>query len=229
MNILIVEDDPMVSSINRGFLKKINAEYKIYDVPGIAEAKDFILKKDVDIVLLDVYLSGSNGPDLLKWIRENDWDIEVVLITSDNSAETVELAFRYGALDYLIKPFNFDRFKAAIEKAVNRRNQLENQETIDQSFIDRMIQSNIASDEPPSEKGVNPITYDMIMSVLKSTKCPLTAQLVAQKTDLARVTVRRYLEYMVKIGEAEEMLNYGKVGRPQKAYILNKKGKHKNE
>lgn len=229
MKILIVEDDPMVRNINKGFTKKINPGYIIYEAKDVPAAKEVLLEKEVDLLLLDVYLGNSSGPDLLSWIRENKLDVEVILITADNSSETVENAFRHGALDYLIKPFSFDRFKEAIEKAADRKTKLQKKKSIDQSFIDAMLMSKTAEEKDPMEKGINPLTYDLIMKTLMENKRPLTAKAVADKTDLARVTVRRYLEYMVKIHEAEEILNYGKVGRPQKTYILIDKGNQSHE
>lgn len=224
MNILIVEDDPMVRNINKGFLKKIDPGFAIHEAKDVSGAKEMLMEKDMDLVLLDVYLGNSNGPDLLRWIRENRLDMEVILITADNSSETVEGAFRHGALDYLIKPFSFERFKEAIEKAINRKKQLQHQKSIDQSFIDEMLLSKSSDEKEELEKGISPLTYTLIKDVLAKNKTPLTAKSIADKTDLARVTVRRYLEYMVKVSEAKEILNYGKVGRPQKMYILIENG-----
>lgn len=220
MNILIVEDDPMVRNINKGFIKKIDPGFTIYEAKDVSSAKETLMTKNMDLVLLDVYLGNSSGPDLLSWIRENRLDMEVILITADNSSETVEGAFRHGALDYLIKPFSFERFKEAVEKAIKRKKQLQHQKSIDQSFIDEMLLSRSADEKEEFEKGISPLTYTLLKNVLAKNKTPLTAKSIADKTDLARVTVRRYLEYMVKVGEAKEILNYGKVGRPQKMYIL---------
>ncbi len=67
-----------------------------------------------DLILLDVYLPKENGIDLLKWIRKQDIDIDIILITADKSIERIQEAFRGGVVDYLIKPFNFERFKESL-------------------------------------------------------------------------------------------------------------------
>ena len=218
MNILIVEDDPMVRNINMGFLKKISVAFKVYEAGNLIKAKTVIESENIDLVLLDVYLGDDKGPDLLGWIRANGLDIDVILITADNSAETVEKAFRLGSIDYLIKPFNFKRFEEAITKVINRRSQLASKIELNQEHIDSMIQAQRTKTQTHSEKGINTMTHDIILKVLKENNEPMTAQAIAQIAELARVTVRRYLEHMVDEGIAEEMQYYGKVGRPQKVY-----------
>ncbi|MBE0451716.1 MAG: response regulator [Clostridia bacterium] len=224
MNILIVEDDPMVRNINKGFVKKINSAFQVFEAGDIEKAKAVIGSVAIDLVLLDVYLGNDKGPDLLGWIRTNSLDIDVILITADNSAETVEKAFRLGSIDYLIKPFNFSRFDEAISKVITRRSKLSNKTGLNQEHIDSMIQNPAIKSQKPADKGINVMTYDLILKALRESTEPMTAQAIGKITELARVTVRRYLEYMVDEGVAEEMQHYGKVGRPQKTYVYKNRG-----
>lgn len=220
MRILIVEDDPMVRNINKGFLKKIDGTFEIHEAENIQRAKELIDSMEPDLVLLDVYLGHDYGPDLLAWIRAMGHDMDVLLITADNSAETVEKAFRFGSIDYLIKPFSFERFKEAIQKVVQRRSQLSNRAPLNQEHIDSMTSALPQQGQKPMDKGINERTYDLILAALRGSGKPMTATEIGEATDLARVTVRRYLEHMVQEGIAREMLHYGKVGRPQKTYVF---------
>jgi response regulator of citrate/malate metabolism len=221
MRILIVEDDPMVRNINKGFVKKINTGYTVFEAGDVEAARGLLETQAIDLVLLDVYLGEGSGPDLLGWIRSRGMDTDVILITADNSAETVEKAFRLGTVDYLIKPFNFGRFSEAIGKVLARRSQLASKPALDQAHIDSLIQAGGNKTAKPLDKGINNMTYDLILEALKKSQDPVIAQEIGGMTDLARVTVRRYLEYMVEEGVASEMQHYGKVGRPQKVYVLN--------
>lgn len=216
LSILIVEDDPMVRSINAGFLRKVDPYFNIKEVANVTAAKACIQSQKIDVVLLDVYLGEESGPELLKWIRSEGLDIDVVLITADNSAQTVETVFRFGAVDYLIKPFQFERFKEAIT-AVQSRRQFKKESFLSQEQLDdrlRMAQKR----EIRYEKGVNQNTYEVVLNVIENAVEPLTAQEISEQTELARVTVRRYLEHMLEEGLLDEVFHYGKVGRPQKAY-----------
>lgn len=216
MKVLIVEDDPMVRTINKGYLKKIDGKIKVYEASDINTAKTVLESQPVDLILLDVYLGEGRGPELLTWARMRSMDLEVVLITADNSYETVSTAFRLGAVDYLIKPFSYKRFAEAIEKVRVKRSAIVGSQAVSQEDIDKMLTNNR---EQTSEKGINPVTYQMVMDGLITSGEPQTAQDLADKIQLARVTVRRYLEYMVEQGNVEEQLNYGKVGRPNKYYV----------
>ncbi|MGX8795973.1 response regulator [Fusibacter sp. JL298sf-3] len=216
MRVLIVEDDPMVRSINAGFLRKVDPHFDIREAATIDQAKGCIEKNKIDLVLLDVYLGEESGPDLLKWIRGEGLDMDVVLITADNSAQTVETVFRLGAVDYLIKPFNYDRFKEAIVNALSRR-QIKEDHYVSQAQLDDIIRAGVKR-EVRFEKGVNQSTYERVRTAIAASDEPLTAQEISARTDLARVTVRRYLEHMLEEGLVTETFQYGKVGRPQKAY-----------
>lgn len=223
MKILIVEDDPMVRSINVGFIKKISATYKIFESSDIPGAIKIIEQEVIDLILLDVYLGKSKGPELLKWLRETQHKSEVILITADNSVETIEESFKLGAIDYLIKPFSFKRFEEAVTKASMRIERLKDRSTFGQADIDAMMQT-VNNKDGVYEKGMNIMTYQAVEETLLNAVEPMTAQDVADKTHLARVTVRRYLEQMVLSGIAIETLSYGKIGRPQKHYMMKKEG-----
>lgn len=217
MKVLIVEDDPMVRNINAGFLKKISFIHEVFEVSNVSSAKEVIKNQQIDLILLDVYLGESSGPDLLKWVRDESVDADVVLITADNSAQTVEKAFRLGAIDYLIKPFNFKRFQEALEKVLLKRKKLKKGSLLSQDSLDEWLKKE-SPQEIKREKGINQATYETVKGVLLEGNESMTAGEIGEKSNLARVTVRRYLEHMVKDGIVVECYHYGKIGRPQKTY-----------
>ena len=63
MRVLIVEDDPMVRTINKGYLKKIDASFEIYEASSIESAKAVLETENIQLILLDVYLGEGRGPD----------------------------------------------------------------------------------------------------------------------------------------------------------------------
>lgn len=226
MRVLIVEDDPMVRTINKGYLKKIDESIEIFEASSIEEAKEVLKAKPINLILLDVYLGEGRGPDLLAWSRASALDLEVVLITADNSYETVATVFRLGAIDYLIKPFSFERFYEAINKVRLKRSAFSEKQKVEQEDIDKIFSKGALTEKVPSverelisEKGINPMTYALVKEALLNAGKKQTAQEIASVTNLARVTVRRYLEHMVSTEEVEEELNYGKIGRPNKYYL----------
>ena len=82
VNILIVEDDPMVAQINLQFIEKINNQTSVDIAKNVKEAMSIIENKVVDLLLLDIYMPEENGLTFLKYIREQGYKIDAILITS---------------------------------------------------------------------------------------------------------------------------------------------------
>lgn len=217
---MIVEDDPMVREINSKFLKRIVGFVLYKSVSNLDDAKKFISIKKPDLILLDVYLPKENGIDLLKWIRDEAIDSDIILITADKSMARIQEALRYGVVDYLIKPFHFERFKEALIQFKDRYYELKKYEIMEQNDLDKFISgSNVSHNEEDFTKGLNKFTYNAIWrEIERSNHKDLTAEYLAVKLGIARVTVRRYLEYMEKENKIEKLVEYGKVGRPKHKY-----------
>lgn len=217
MKILIVEDDPMVAHINLKFANK--AGYDDVDtVSDIESAKERILDGNVDLVLLDVYLPTGKGTDLLKWIRQENLSTDAILITADHSSETVEMAMNFGAVDYLIKPFDFARFQLAMDKFERKKSGIVSKKSVEQDDIDSIFFDYATkSDKIKSvlDKGMSEKTYTTILDAIKSINAPTTAEELGDRLGISRVSVRRYLEFMETQGILEMKPVYGKKGRPQ--------------
>lgn len=227
IQVLIVEDDPMVKEINEGFLKKLEGFQLCGSASSIVEAKEIISKKRLDLILLDVFFPKERGIDLLKWIRKENFEVDVILITADKSIKTVEEAFRYGAVDYLIKPFVFKRFEAALLKYKKRMDEFRSNEVVEQETIDRMTLKEKKPDpyqplheEVKNIKGFSFHTYTKIFKHICGLQKSFTAQEIANDIGISRITARRYLEFLEEKGIVGLEMEYGKVGRPQNKYRM---------
>lgn len=228
VKIMIVEDDPMVRMIIEAFIKKVGNFNIVSQVSDIDDAQAFLEDNEVDLILLDVFLPLGSGIDLLKWIREKDIEVDAILITAENTKTSIKEAFRFGAIDYIVKPFVFERFKEALDNFVFRNQGLIGQDDIKQEDIDKYIKglkvenskdgTNIAHDEANLARGLNVNTYNTIYNFIKMQNDEVTADFVASEVGLARVTVRRYLDYMAKEDKITLIQSYGKIGRPTHFY-----------
>ncbi|MFT5876094.1 MAG: response regulator of citrate/malate metabolism [Clostridium sp.] len=226
IKVLIVEDDPMVREINEKFLKKVEG-FELYDsVNSIEKAKEVILNGKPDLVLLDVFFPQGLGTDLLKWIRLENLKCDAILITADRNTETVEEAFRYGAVDYLVKPFIFNRFKEALLQFERRKNSFKNADSMEQKVIDKYtIKENKNRVEYYENigdiKGFNQYTYEKILVGISDMKNnPFTSEQIAINIGVSRITARRYLDYLEKEQKLVVEMEYGKVGRPKNKYRI---------
>ena len=223
INVFIVEDDPMVKEINKRFLEKMGSFKVIDDASSIKEAKIKLKSCKADLVLLDVFLPDGKGIELLKWIRSEEMNLDTILITADKCRESVDDAFKYGAVDYLIKPFKFERFKESLINYKNRFLGLNNAEDINQEHIEQYILNINVEEEKELCKGLNIKTYNKIIEFMKLKRNEeLTAEEIAKGSGLARVTARRYLEKMVEESKVEIYQEYGKIGRPTNYYKVKK-------
>jgi two-component system copper resistance phosphate regulon response regulator CusR len=119
MKILLVEDDPKISSFVKIGLESYNCLIDTAYDSTIGEKLAFSRKYDV--IILDVVIPGISGFDLCKKIRNNNNLTPVIMLTSLDSVEDKLTGFDCGADDYLVKPFSFQELFARI-KALNRRN-----------------------------------------------------------------------------------------------------------
>ena len=226
MKILIVDDDPMVAHINLKFANKAGYD-DVETAADIESAKERLKQGDIDLVLLDVYLPTGKGTEILKWIRQENLSTDAILITADRSSETVEESMSFGAVDYLIKPFDFDRFQLAMEKFERKRNGFVGKKNVEQDDIDSIFFESMSRNDKVKdilEKGMSEKTYNAILNAIKAMDAPVTAEELGDKLGISRVSVRRYLEFMEDKGILEMKPIYGKKGRPQHLFKYVKEG-----
>ncbi|MEZ5307847.1 MAG: sigma-54 dependent transcriptional regulator [Pyrinomonadaceae bacterium] len=118
LTILIADDDPV-------FLKLLPAElalhgFSISTATGGKAVLDVLLKKDFDVVVLDVDLPDISGLEVLERIRMEPGSPEVIMVTADKSLETGLEAMRAGAYDYITKPADAGELSEVIKKAAEK-------------------------------------------------------------------------------------------------------------
>lgn len=230
--VLIVEDDPMVAMINSQFIAKIDG----FEVTGMCrngqEALDFLAQNAVDLVLLDVFMPVMDGTETLKKIRENKIETEVIMVTAANDTATIEQTMHLGVHDFLIKPFTFERFSTSLEKFKAKKELLHKSSVMDQSCVDNLIMQGgftgtaeavDAGVEPEQElpKGIQKKTLSLILSYFDSHSGWNSTDMIAQSLGISIVTVRNYMNYLVKTRKIIEDINYGTGGRPSMLYKSN--------
>lgn len=119
-NLLVVDDDQVLLDLLHKVLEKFG-----FEVALAASGKDAIdqVRKFVpDVILLDIKMPGMDGITLLKKIKAHDPDVEVIIITGFASLDSAVEALKYGAFDYIKKPFdNLAQVVDAIRRAWERR------------------------------------------------------------------------------------------------------------
>ena len=119
MKILLIEDDPKISSFVKIGLESNNFIVDVAYDSLIGEKLAF--SKKYDVIILDIVIPGISGFYLCRQIRNKNITTPIIMLTSLDSVEDKLRGFECGADDYLIKPFIFHELLARI-KALIRRN-----------------------------------------------------------------------------------------------------------
>lgn len=101
--IMIIEDDNIISKELYELL--VNAGYEALILKDFSNAKEEILKSNIDLILLDINIPYQNGEQLLKEIRKES-NIPVIMVTSRANETDEILSISYGADDYITKPYS---------------------------------------------------------------------------------------------------------------------------
>ena len=119
VKVLLVDDE-------RQFVETlaVRLEVRDFDVATAfsgEQALDYLKAKDVDVVVLDMFMPGLSGLDTLRQIKEIRPHTEVILLTGHATVETAVEGMRLGAFDYLLKPTEIDQLVEKINKAHRRK------------------------------------------------------------------------------------------------------------
>ncbi len=101
--VLIVDDE---SSIRESFSLILGKEFRVITAASGEAALKKLIDEKIDMIYLDIKMSGMNGIDTLKRIKEIDKEMEVIMVTAVNEVGSASSAVKLGARDYVVKPFD---------------------------------------------------------------------------------------------------------------------------
>jgi DNA-binding NtrC family response regulator len=114
--ILVVDDEPSVTGSMELILSE--AGYEVSIAQTFAESTKLLSETKVDLVITDLRLSDASGIDLIKHVKQNTPEVEVILMTGYGSLDITIEAIKAGAYYYLEKPYTPDRLFALVDRAL---------------------------------------------------------------------------------------------------------------
>src|SRR5450759_2898642 len=118
-HILIVDDESGIRQSLQGVLE--DEGYKTSVSPSGEDCLELLRKSSFDLILLDVWLTGIDGLEVLERIRELQDPPEVIMISGHGTIETAVRATKLGAFDFLEKPLSIDRTLIVIKNALDAK------------------------------------------------------------------------------------------------------------
>jgi response regulator of citrate/malate metabolism len=222
LRVMVVDDDFMIAKLHGKFI----ASQKGYQLVGSAhcyeEAITIMDMVEPDLILLDVYLPDRSGIELLRSIRLQNRRCDVILITASKELEIVEEGFRFGIIDYLIKPFDLTQLQTALLKYAKFKSRLSSSSQLDQGTVNDLKKLRVSESTflPINQKGIDLRTLEKIKKCISYSPDPLSADQIAKLAGVSLSTTRTYLSFMVEEQELIEEQQYGTVGRPLRMYRI---------
>ncbi|MCH3915096.1 MAG: response regulator [Acidaminococcaceae bacterium] len=219
IKILVVEDDPMVGKLHEVYINQLDGFKLMHIARSSDEALNYLEEKQVDLVILDVFMPGKDGLALLKEIRIKNIDVDVIMISAASDRTRVLTALRLGVFDYIIKPFEFERFSLALNNFKQRYSMINKEtETIKQTELDGSLlnRSKLITGKIP--KGLEKTTLYNVWQEVVKIDGNFTTEEISNKVGISRVSIRKYLDFLKSIHVLHLELNRGCVGRPVYKY-----------
>jgi two-component system, NtrC family, response regulator AtoC len=116
--ILIIDDEPTLRESLQIALS--GSGYEVKAARTGEEGLDLFEKEIPDLVLLDHWLPGINGDQVLQKIKEVNPEIPVIIMTAQGSVELAVQSMKMGAFDFLVKPFELDQIETLVQKGLER-------------------------------------------------------------------------------------------------------------
>ncbi|ABK83909.1 response regulator [Bacillus cereus] len=218
IKVLIVEDDPMVAMLNAHYLEQVGGFELVQAVNSVKSAIEVLEESRIDLVLLDIFMPEETGFELLMYIRNQEKEIDIMMISAVHDMGSIKKALQYGVVDYLIKPFTFERFKEALTIYREKLTFMKEQQKISQSELDSLIlqkekrEPTVTKELP---KGLTKQTLQLIWQKIELLNGrAFTTDEMSQLVGISRVSIRKYVMFLTDIGVLENEMMYQHVGRP---------------
>jgi len=123
MNILLIEDDPILNETIADFLK-LNGNSVVSLTDG-GKAIDVINDAEFNLYIIDINIPHINGLEIVKHIRQTDLQTPIIMMTASIELESLKSAYKNGCDDYIKKPFYLDELDLRIEKLIKNTLEIE--------------------------------------------------------------------------------------------------------
>jgi len=191
IKILILDDEKQFTEELSGFFA--DSDFESFEANTVSEGKKILAENEIDLLILDVRLPGVNGLDILKEVKAQYPGMEVIIISAHGDMDTVIKAMRFGAFDYLRKPFRFIDIQIAIERTqkylqVQRRLKLMEERN-------SLISKNLEEKIDRQFIGISPQILEVFDQAITASKYPNASVLITGESGTGKENIARIIHY----------------------------------
>lgn len=214
--VMIVEDNTAVAALHKRIVDSLPYMRTDHIAPNGERAFEAMRTVQPDLVILDLTMSGGDGIPFLRRLRAEGIPVDVIIVTASRGGRIVQECMHLGAVDYLVKPFSPNRLRAALAACAMRWRTLTRSAQLSQADVDTIQ----GGGDRRLPYGLKDTTLESVIAALEAAREAQSANDIAGRVGVARVTARRYLEYL-QVLDIVEMTREGEgPGRPQNRYRL---------
>ncbi len=176
-NILAVDDEPHMLVLLERIVKE-KTPYTIMTTNNSLEMPRLLEQNKFDLIIADLKMPGMDGIDILRMVKEQKREEEVIIITAFGSLETAVEALSFGVLDYITKPFKKEQIIFTVDRAVKWQN------------LKRAVKETAALFESePYEKALNAFENAYILKLSERYKGDI--QIMSDKAGISQDRIRQ--------------------------------------
>ncbi|MBU9997132.1 response regulator [Klebsiella michiganensis] len=181
--VLIIEDDADAAGVLEAYLRRKNYDVAV-TVDGLA-GLDMAQRWKPDLILLDVMLPGLNGTEVLASLRRKS-DVPVIMVTAMGDMPDRIGALRYGADDYVVKPYHPGEVVARVQAVLRRSRKAETQEDILRwQGLEVDVAAIVAAVSNPGESvhvlDLTPTEFSLLATLMRAPVRPFSRQYLLER------------------------------------------------
>jgi DNA-binding NtrC family response regulator len=191
IEILILDDEKQFTEELNEFFE--NSGFASFEANTEEKARDILASHSIDLLILDVRLMGVNGLDILKEIKVQFPNLEVIVVSAHGDMDTVIKAMRLGAFDYLRKPFRHIDMQIAIERTQKymqmqrKLKQMEERNSLISKTLEQKIQRQFI--------GLSPKILKVFEQALTAANYPEANVLITGESGTGKENIARIIHY----------------------------------
>lgn len=220
IRVLVVDDDPEMGALNARMVERVPGYTVAEVVTDGASALKRLSRGGVDLMMLDMRMPGLSGLEVLRRAAAARMVVPTIIVSSVRDMDQVSEALLLGVVHYLLKPFTFSALRAKLEEYSTFMQATQaTDEVVSQHEVDALLGALRVAPEVPLPKTLAPDTLREVANCLKAATEALSAEELGRRVGLARVSARRYADYLVERGQTvRTSQRSGQAGRPLLLY-----------